>query len=50
MCKRLSTDTKKKAARIEKELKAAKAKVKDNEAALKKVVAKKKPVAKKNKY
>ena len=55
MCKRLIKDTKKKIARIEKELKAAKAKVKDNEATLKKALAaeaaaaaaKKKPAKKK---
>lgn len=39
MCKRLINDTKKKIARLEKELKAAKAKVNTNEADLKKALA-----------
>ena len=55
MCKRLIKDTKKKIVRLEKELKAAKAKVKENEAAMKKALAaeaaaaakKKKPAKKK---
>lgn len=52
MCKRLIKDTKKKIARLEKELKAAKAKVKENEATIKKALAaeaaaKKKKVVKK---
>ena len=52
MCKRLIKDTKKKIVRLEKELKAAKAKVKENEAAMKKALAadaaaKKKKVVKK---
>ena len=53
MCKRLIKDTKKKIVRLEKELKAANAKVKENEAEMKKALAaeaaakKKKPAKKK---
>ena len=49
MCKRLIKDTKKKIVRLEKELKAAKAKVKENEAAMKKALAAAEAAAKKKK-